>query len=226
MFVLLIPLLLIIPEVLAYFKRIKAIYQTSVLENTILRGYTVYMSDIAHILGVISITVLTTGLTLIPIIWPLSAKHTFSQHIARHRSSMIYYLILFSIFLPLFLFFFLGWFVPHFQLPVVVTVAILFVGVTQYACTFIPETVGWRRQWHRALAGASAFGLMPIVAALLLIPSPLLQTLALCSLIIMIILPIISLTPRFRIFGESYWIQVLYYVAFFAPVMVAAYVPV
>ena len=174
-------------------------------------------------LGIASVVILAVGLSLIPMVWPYSIKHTFSQHIARHKSSTLYYSILFSIFLPLFLTFFIAWLVPHLQLPTIVTVLIVAVAITQYACTFIPETHGWRRQWHRALAGSSAFGLIPIVFSLTFVPHMPVQVTATCSSILMLILPIIFLHPKFHKFGESYIIQAIYYAAFFTPVIVATY---
>ncbi len=180
------------------------------------------MIDYAQHLGIASVSLLAIGLAIIPVKWPYSIKHTFSQHIARYRASIIYYIILFSVFLPLFLIFFGGWFVPHFQLPLYVLVLMGVVAFLQLACTLIPELPGWRREWHRALAGLSAFGLMPIVASLLFIPSTLIQVLVIISLALMIILPIIFLGHSKRL-GESYIIQTLYYAAFFIPILVVTY---
>lgn len=181
------------------------------------------MDHILQSFGAISVAILALGLAIIPVVWPYSTKHTFSQHIARHRSSTIYYCLLFTLFLPLFLSFFIGWFIPHFHLPPVLILCIAFVALTQYICTFIPETTGWKRQWHRVLAGGSAFGLIPIVASLLLLPYLSITILVYCSLTLMILLPIAFLHPYFHKFGESYIIQAIYYAAFFIPVLITAY---
>jgi hypothetical protein len=174
-------------------------------------------------LGIGSIILLAIGLTLTPLLWPLDIHHTFSQHVARKRSSIVYYVVLFSLFLPLFLLFFMGWFIPHFHLPFYTTLLVLIVAVTQYACTFIPETTGWKRTWHRSLAAGSAFALIPLVLSLIAIPNTSLRIVVIICAVAMVLLSIIFLNPRFSRIGESFYIQALYYTAFFLPVLLATY---
>ena len=158
-------------------------------------------------------------------VWPYSIRHTFSQHVARQRSSYVYYVIMFSVFLPLFLLFFIGWLIPHAGLPAWSAAFICIASITQYACTFIPETVGWKRRWHRILATTSAFGLIPPIIILAIFSHIYeVRLISVLSVIVMFVMPIIFLQPKvLKRFGESYLIQVAYYGAFFVPVLVAAY---
>ncbi len=175
-------------------------------------------------LGALSILILTFGLIVIPVAWPLDIKHTFSQHVARHKASITYYIALFSVFLVAFSVFYIGWFIPTLQLPFYTSILYCVAMITQYTCTFIPEIGGMKSVLHRILAATSAFTLIPLTLALLTIPSPAMRVTVLASVSIMIILPIIFLHKRLkRYLGESYLIQALYYAAFFTPVLIATY---
>lgn len=112
-------------------------------------------TNMQHIeyLGVMSFIIIVVGLALIPVLWPSNPRNTFSQNIAKQRSSILYYIALFALFLPIFLLFMLGWFIPHFSLPPYTYTLVWVAAITQFACTLVPETRGWKVFWHRFFAG-------------------------------------------------------------------------
>lgn len=76
----------------------------------------------------------------------------------------MYYILLFSIALPLLLLFFIDWFIPTFHMPQLATTLLILAAVTQFLCTLIPETGGVKSYIHRILASLSAISLLPVVA--------------------------------------------------------------
>lgn len=63
-------------------------------------------------LGAIAVAISAAALAVLVRVWPQGTHKTFSQHAAAHRQAIVYYVVLFSVVLPLLLLFFLGWFVP------------------------------------------------------------------------------------------------------------------
>lgn len=96
---------------------------------------------------------------------------TFSQHVALHRSAVLYYIGLFTVVLPLLAIFLLGWFMPTFHLSWWFGFFVVVACTTQYACTFVPETGGRKTRYHRLLAGISAVSLLPPMGMVLFIDS-------------------------------------------------------
>ena len=119
-----------------------------------------------HLLFV-ALLILVTGLIVLAVRWPQGMGKTFSQHAAAQRFTIYYYIGLFTLVLPLLLAFFVGYLIPTLQLPTWFSVCIIFSMLTQYACTLIPETGGWKTTVHRVLAGISALLLLPCLQILL-----------------------------------------------------------
>lgn len=108
------------------------------------------------------------GLAFIVIHWPQNKSMTFSQHVAKHKNAILFYIFLFAVGLTLLLLFFFQWFIPTFNVPWVFGFLITISAVTQFLCTLIPETGGLKSNCHRVLAGTSAVLLIPALATLLI----------------------------------------------------------
>lgn len=59
--------------------------------------------------GILAVSILAVGLSLVVVKWPRSRHFTFSQHVAVSKQSILYYVGLFTVVLPLLvLFFYVG----------------------------------------------------------------------------------------------------------------------
>lgn len=176
-------------------------------------------------LGALSVFILTIGLLLVVRFWSQGLSKTFSQHVATSKKGIVYYTLLFTIVLPLLLVFFIGWFVPTFQLSSWFTVFLVVATTTQYLCTLIPETGGIRSQYHRFLAGLSALALIPVVTMLMTAStvSVFNRTVASVSLLCMVGIIAILVAKRAE---HKYFLllQSLYFAAFFVTVLSMTYV--
>jgi len=104
--------------------------------------------------------VLTISLFGVVKLWPDGGfSKTFSQHVADRRSSVLYYILVFTVFLPMLAIFFYGWFIPYYQLPFIYSLTLAISLVAQYLCTFLPES-GRRVLVHQGLALISAAALL------------------------------------------------------------------
>ena len=115
-------------------------------------------------LGLIAIVILWFGLGFLVARWPKGLHATFSQHAAASRITELYYVGLFAITLPMLMAFFVGWFAPVFRLSSIFLVLIWGSVLAQFVVTLIPETGGWKTQWHRVLSFGSAGLLVPALA--------------------------------------------------------------
>lgn len=134
------------------------------------------VSEVYKHFGLLSAALLTPGLLFVVLRWPQGKHRTFSQHIATSKTAIIYYVLLFSIVLPLLVLFFLKWFIPYFRFSSIFTVSIIVAALLQFLCTLIPEVGGWKSTIHRALAFLSADLLL--IPVLLVTISPFVSTLA------------------------------------------------
>lgn len=175
-------------------------------------------------LGLLAVSILVVGLAFVVIHWPKDRHATFSQHVAVRTQSIIYYVALFAIVLPLLTLFFINWFVPTFQVSPWFTILVIASSTAQIACTLIPETGGWRSQYHRALAGISGLLLLPALALLLMssvldTTDKILVSVGLSSMV-MVLLTVIAKKGMPRNF---LLLQAGYFSAFFIPVLYIAY---
>lgn len=117
--------------------------------------------------GLLAFIILITGLIFVIFKWPAGKHLTFSQHVALQKQSIIYYVALFSITLPLLLLFLVGWFQPTFQLSPWFNVFIVLSSIGQLLATIVPETTGWKVKFHRFISGMSGVLLIPMLVLML-----------------------------------------------------------
>lgn len=174
--------------------------------------------------GLVAFIILVLGLTFVLLKWPQSKQLTFSQHVALHKSAILYYIALFSVVLPLLLLFFLNWFVPTFQLPVWFTVFVVASAVAQYLATLIPEVGGWKTQYHQSLAGISAICLLPPLLMLIISPSVASAAKLITALCLSLMIGIIYLVAKGRGKHSHFLIlQATYFAAFFSAILFVNY---
>lgn len=174
--------------------------------------------------GILAFIVLLVGLLFIVWKWPEGQHHTFSQHVAVRKERILYYVLLFSVVLPLLLCFFIGWFVPTFELSAWFNVYLSVSSITQYVCTLIPEVGGWRTTYHRLLAGISAVFLLPPLFILLMAGSIATGGKVLAAVGLLVMLGIICLVAAGRgTHRRLLVLQASYFAAFFLPILYIAY---
>jgi len=171
------------------------------------------------------ILLLVAGLAYVPRRWPGGLHMTFSQHVARHHWSIVYYIVLFLASLPLLLWFFVAWFVPERGLPDAFIWFAAVAVVFQVACTFVPETGGIKTTIHRILTGISGITMLPLM--LLLVTdwhlSTLSRVVAAAALVGMLILLSIALTHQ-KGYHKALLLQVGYYTGFFVAILTVTYI--
>lgn len=175
-------------------------------------------------LGAVAVFILFSGLAFTVWKWPQGKHLTFSQHVAISKYSILYYVLLFSIFLPLAVVFLVGWFMPTFHLPNIFGVLVILSALMQFACTLIPEIGGWKTRHHRLLAATSAFLLVPILLIILAKSTVSMPGKAITLVSALVMISIIYLLARHR--GEHSHMLLLqagYFVAFFVPIVFISY---
>ncbi|MFZ1301846.1 MAG: hypothetical protein WAQ27_04725 [Candidatus Microsaccharimonas sp.] len=174
-----------------------------------------------HYFLILALVVLTLGLSFLVYKWPKGPQKTFSQHAATNKSSVLYYIGLFTAVLPLLAVFFFGWFVNAFDTPFAFSILLIISLVCQYACTFIPE-VGKKALAHQILAGISAVVLIP--ALVLVARSTAIQPTDVTALIIGITVMggvlLLATTGRVK---HALILQAVYFIAFFTPLLIISY---
>lgn len=172
--------------------------------------------------GIISIAILLIGLLFLVKKWPKDLQHTYSQHAAVNKASVIYYICLFTIALPMLAVFLFDWLVPTFNVSVLFIILISFSLICQYACTLVPE-IGANVKNHHILAGISGFLLLPGLVTLLYAPGVDFsdKVITVVSIIIMIgiILRVASRKSKYALLLQSG-----YFIAFFTPIVAIAYI--
>ena len=173
--------------------------------------------------GLLAFLILVLGLGFILWRWPQGKHLTFSQHVAVARYKRIYYIVLFAIALPLLLIFFGQWFVPTFGLSMWFTIFVSLAALAQCICTLIPELEGWRKKSHQLLAGISALSLLPplgyiVVTTHIPIVGRVISVVSLLGMVGVIGILLLRKGSRYHLV-----LQVVYYVAFFLPILVISY---
>lgn len=174
--------------------------------------------------GLISFLILVAGLAFTVFRWKGGLHMTFSQHVARSRSSAIYYSVLFAVSLPLLYVFFANWFVPTFQFSAWFTFIAAMSMTAQFICTLIPEVGGWKTIAHRVITGISGILLLPLIV-MIAVSQHVSQDdrlFAWFSLGGMIALLAIALSYQ-KGYRYSLLLQIGYYALFFAAVFSVAY---
>lgn len=173
--------------------------------------------------GLLAVLILTLGLTFLVRKWPQGKHLTFSQHAAKQRQSIGYYIGLFSVVLPLLNLFFAEWLVPMLGLSGWFTICVVVSSAAQLACTLVPEVVGWRTKWHQMLAGISALLLIPPIAIIFfssVISTWLKVIVFVCGTVMVGVIGAASFLKS-KTFGWP--VQALYFAAFFVAVLSVTY---
>lgn len=168
------------------------------------------------------------GLSVILKAWPYGINRTFSQHVARHKAGIIYYILLFLMILPLLLIYIFKWFIPTFNPPAVFGYLIIVASVTHFACTLVPETGGRKTFIHQMLAYTSADCLLPATILVALTPSvsSFGRVVAAISGLIMTGIVAIFVKAYAKDKGEHNYLLILqasYFTLFFLTLLVATY---
>lgn len=168
------------------------------------------------------------GLSVILKVWPYGINRTFSQHVARHKASIIYYILLFSIILPLLLLYIFNWFIPTFNPPALFGFLLVLASVSQYGCVLVPETGGRKTFMHQMLAFLAADCLLPATLVVALTPavSPIGRAVAAISSLLMATIIAIFVKAYTKNKGQHKYllvIQASYFALFFITLIVATY---
>lgn len=175
--------------------------------------------------GLLAFVILIIGLAFVVIKWPQNNHLTFSQHVARQRSSILYYIGLFSVTLPLLLLFFTFWFIPTFDVSIWFAVFLVVSSATQYACTFIPETGRWKTKYHRLLSGISGICLIPLLIILLFTSSLTMldKFVVIAGLATITSVLYVVMSNKKEQYEPSYIHQAIFYAGFFVPILLVSY---
>ena len=163
------------------------------------------------------LAILVFGLAGLIWLWPRGHEFSFSQHAAQSRGATIYYSSLFLVAMPLFAAYFMLWFQPKFGTPILFIVCTTLAATLQITCTFFPEKGRWVKL-HRLLAGLSAALLIPSLALLLLANvTPLSKGIIVGGIIAMLAVAVVLARDKKRC--VPYALQLVYYAAFFVPII-------
>lgn len=173
--------------------------------------------------------IVTVGLYLIIRLWPYGINHTFSQHIARHKLAIVYYILLFLLILPLLLTYTFKWFIPTFKPSSWFGLFIILASVSHFTCTLVPETGRTKTIVHQTLAYLSANCLLP--ATLLIIFTPSISSIgrlvATFTSLVMAIIIVIFVRAYIKNKGQHKYLLVLqgsYFALFFMTLLVVTYI--
>lgn len=168
---------------------------------------------------------LALGLYGVVKFWPEGgSSKTFSQHVANHKAGVLYYILLFTVVLPIFATFFFYWFIPTYQ-PIPMFGICIFIGLlAQYFCTFFPEIGKKRKAIHRGLAFISALGLLlaigtSLISDLFSLSDKVFLALGLLIMTYLISALIVTRTKHPKVL----YIQAGYFLAFFASILLVVY---
>lgn len=170
-----------------------------------------------------AVGILTVGLAFLVLRWPQNKHFSFSQHAAAQRFTIYYYILLFSLVLPLLTTFFLGWFVPHFQLPEWFSFFVVLSAATQYSVTLVPEVGGWKTRYHRHVSGLSGILLVPSLFVLLLADTVSSPSRVVTSIALAVMLTVVAISLLHK--NQKYMLplQASYYSAFFSAIVFVTY---
>lgn len=186
-----------------------------------------YTDTFKHLIALVSLITMT-GLSLILFLWPYGINRTFSQHVARHKAGIVYYILLFLLILPLLLLYVFGWFIPTFRPVELFGVLIVVASICHFACTLVPETGGRKTVVHQMLAYLSADCLLPATFIIMLTPAVSNggRIIAGFSSILMAIIIAVLIKAYAKNQGEHKYLLVLqgsYFTLFFLTLLVATY---
>lgn len=177
------------------------------------------------LVGLISVFALIVSLAYAQFKWGPDYTKTFSRLVARKRSSIVYYFIVFFVFLGTFSVFMATDFIPQFGLTGLFT-WIYFLGViSQLVCVIVPETGGFNTKIHLIAAGIMS-GSVFMQIALLAFMAPLsLPSLVTCVVSLSVMaLVLLAIIAKHRLIKYELGLQSLYFVSYLGALMFVSYV--
>lgn len=175
-------------------------------------------------LGLLTFLLLIAGLTFTVTKWRGGLHMTFSQHVAKKRSSKVFYSMLFMTTLPLLMVFFAAWLVPTKNLPIEFLLFATIAVVFQIICTWFPEVGGTKTVIHRILTAISGISLLPLIYIIATAASisMTIRNASWIGLLLMSTLLIIALRNQ-KGHRYSLLLQIGYYTIFFIVILMATY---
>lgn len=113
-------------------------------------------------LGLLSITLTWLGLLFLISKWRGNKSMSFSLHAAQSRSGHIFYIMLFSITLPIFYLVIINWYVPSLNLPNLFTYLLIVGIIGQFIAVWVPAVGGLIEKIHNFGAYLMASMLIPL----------------------------------------------------------------
>lgn len=177
------------------------------------------------ILGLISVLALTAALAVAEFRWGPDPRRTFSGLVARKRSSIIYYFVVFFIFLVLFSLFMTMSLVPQFDLPETFT-GIYFVGVlSQLVCIAVPERGGCKTRIHLVAAGLMSASALAQILVFTLLARLSTASLAVCVISLLLMASIwLIIIFKHRLIKYELALQSTYFACYLGTLVSVSYV--
>jgi hypothetical protein len=148
---------------------------------------------------------------------------TFSEHAAQTRASKLYYVLLFSVTLPLLYLFFVQWFIPVHELGTAFALCIIVSLASQYVCTYFPDDGSATTPVHRVLTGISGVALLPLLVIIAFsAATSVLMAISLTATLAMLCLLVFALKHQAG-YKHAMLLQIGYYALFFSVILLMTY---
>ncbi len=161
-------------------------------------------------LGIFSIVLMWLGLLFLIYNWRGNKSMSFSLHAAQSRGGHIFYILLFSITLPLFFLFIINWYVPALNLPNLFTYLLIIGIIGQLIAAWVPAVGGLSEKIHNFGAYTMASMLIPLSVLVVFAKVPTtVQMIAIAGIIYMVPVWILhfnlkSIKPNYLYFQSIY----------------------
>jgi hypothetical protein len=178
-----------------------------------------------NLLGLLAVIALVTSLVYLQLKWGPDYNKTFSRLVTQKRSSIIYYLIVFFVFLSLFSFFIVTNFTAQLNLPASFAWIYFLGAISQLICVTVPEAGGYKTKIHLIAAGvmsASAFVQVMLVIIFVQLSAVSFVTCVLCLLLMASVWLAIILKHRSTKYELG--LQSVYFVSYLSALMFAYYI--
>ena len=175
-------------------------------------------------IGLVSVLFLIIALVSLEAVWGPAYTKTFSRLVARRRSSVIYYFVVFCIFLTGLSLFVIESLIPRLGLPAIFT-WIFFLGVAaQIVCITVPETKGLKAKVH--LTAAAVMSVSCLLQVLMIVFLAQLSTISLAVSVVsaMVMLFVWSVViGKFKVARYELALQSVYFASYLTVIMTVGY---